>query len=887
MSYVASFYESAPAEFVSDQEQSTARHTGETEDQRKKHAYDEKVRQYVISWRNQLRMYRYEKLSVWNECWQIYRCQEDWSDKEDWQAKICLPESFASVKQATNVIKRFLNASKKPFNLESENPNDLVQVRRSEQMTHLAEVMLEKARFLDEFSEALECGFIMGAGIVKLWWGLVPRVVTKIQTSMVPMPDYGVPPALDASQSAVSEGGGGYGQGATQLNQNPTEVRGEAQPSEAFGAQDSSGRGPASVSSAVHVPAPAGPHGETAAFARGNGAGTGNSIPPGGNTAPEQQPTGGIIESPSSNRTAQPVGQLPRALQQQDARIYPTGLPNEAIMPMNLPGPGAGQQPGLGNQFAPPQMKQIRQIVREEILEGKLFLRAVDPYNFYWLPGSKMNAWTGTIEEIEVPKWELLQMAQEGLFDKDLVKSIQPMKIEEQTKQSWLRWGEMPRTTNGPTPDTGVVKLTEYYGPIVIDGEVKERYGHILIANDTVTLIAGKNQFWHRKAPYVGFSPVALPFRTEGVGLVEMTRQIDKSMNRIANMSVDTLMFRLMPLFEVAPDAYENPEDFDTGLTPGKIFRRNLQYPGAEGLKPIQMNDISQGAIQLQAQLDVAHQKGSLISQIQQAIPRYRGAQTATESSAMQDNQQSFFGAMAADIERQFLAPIVMMSVDLIYQFLDTANDPRVASILGVEAGVLAGMTREEIMELVQGDYSVHVRGITGQLEKAEMLQSLVQFMNLIGQNPQAWLPYINQSKLLQRILEAFRPAIHDIEEILADPETANAQQQAMFGQTITPDLLRLIPDLIRLQHQRGDAEFDRAQTTAEHNISAAQTLHDQFHDNVDKGLQIGRLQLDHSVAAHGVLTDMHQANTARMAAEQTPQSAGVSSSPTQSGQGN
>lgn len=858
---VSSFYESAPAEFVSDQEHPTAKGTFDTDESRKKHQYDEKVRQYVISWRNQLRMYRYEKLSVWNECWQIYRCQEDWTDKEDWQAKICLPKSFSSVKQATNVIKRFLNASKKPFNLESENPNDLVGVRRCEQMTHLTEVMLEKARFLDEFSEALECGFIMGAGIIKLWWGLVPRIVTKVQTTMVPQ----VPQGLAGVTTKDGAAPQAY---APQLQHNPTDVRGDTQPAEAFGNLEDAGRGKQPVSSAT-------------------GGDSGSSQPP-----TEQQPLGGgvPVELAASNRTTQPIGQAPKALQQQDIRQYPTQLPNEFINPMNIPGGGgpggATGSPQLGSEFGPPMIPQ-RQIVREEILEGKLFIRAVDPYNFYWLPGSKMNAWSGTIEEIEVPKWELMQMAQEGIFDKDLVASIQPMKLEEQTKQSWLRWGEMPRTTNGPTPDTGVVKLTEFYGPIVIDGEVKERYGHVLVANDTVTLINGKNQFWHRKAPYCGFSPVALPFRTEGVGLVEMVRQIDKAMNRLANMSVDTLMFRLMPVFEVAPDAYENPEDFDTGLTPGKIFRRNLQYPGAEGLKPIQMNDISQGSVQLESQLNVAHQEGSLISQIQQAIPRYRGAQSATETSAMQDNQQSFFGAMAADIERMFLAPIVMMSVDLIYQFLDTANDPRVASILGVEAGVLAGMTREEIMELVQGDYKVHVRGITGQLEKAEMLQSLVQFMNLIGQNPQAWLPYINQNKLLQRILEAFRPAIHDIEEILADPETAAAQQQAMFGQQITPDLLRLIPDLIRLQHQQGNTQFDQAQAVAEHQHKVAQTVHSQFHDQVDSALKIGSHQMDSALGAHGAAVDNHLANSTRISAEQTPQSAGVTSSPTQSGQGN
>lgn len=814
---VSSFFESAPTEFSQNKPVSDHR-IGETDEERASRKRDEDVRQYVIGWRNQLRMYRYEKLSVWNECWQLYRGQEDWSDKEDWQSKIVLPKAFSSVKQATNVIKRFLNASKKPFNLESENPNDEVTSIRAEQMTHLTEVFLEKARFLDEFSEALECGFIMGVGIVKLWWGLVPRIVTKVQTTMVPQGMAGVT--------------GVTGQEPQQFVPQPA---------------------------APPAPQPA----DTTGLAPAGGLGanpSGGANPPGGPLEPpEQQPLGGgvPVEPPASAKTTQPLGQPPRALVQQDARQYPTALGNEFINPMNLPSPTGGAANamgggiGLGGEtFIPPPMVPHKQIVRQEILEGKLFIRAVDPYNFYWLPGSKMNAWTGTIEEIEVPKWELLQMAKDGVFDLEVVKKIQPMKLEEQTKQSWLRFGEMPRTTNGPTGDTGVVKLTEYYGPILEDGEVTERYGHVLIANDTTTLINGKNQSWSRKPPYIGFSPVGLPFRTEGVGLVEQVRQIDKALNRLANMSVDTLMFRLMPLFEISTEAFENPEDFDTGMVPGKMFRRNAQYPALEGIKPVKFEDISQGSVQLAAELNVAHQEGSLISQIQQSIPRYRGAQTATETSAMQDNQQSFFGSMAADIERSFLSPMVMMAVDLVMQYIDTANDPRVASVLGVEASVLAGMSREEVMELVQGDYKVHVKGITGQLEKAEMLQSLVQFMNLIGQNPQAWLPYINQSKLLQRILEAFRPTIHDVEEIIADPETVQANRMAMMGEQVTPDLVRLIPDLVRAQHEQQQQAFDQAQKLAEHDKSLHDSAHDHHAKDVEQSLAIASLGHQQDVLA-------------------------------------
>jgi hypothetical protein len=860
----SSFFESTPAEFVTGQDPSLAHRIDETEEQRQKRAYDEKVREYVIAWRNQLRMYRYEKLAVWNECWQLYRGQEDWSDKEDWQSKIVLPKSFSSVKQATNVIKRLLSASKKPWQCESENPNDQANNIRCEQMTYLTRVFMEKANFLYEFSEALECSFIMGCGIVKVWWGLVPRIITKVETRMVPMGLAGVTTPNPNQQyvNAPNEPNNYSPTGAIpndQLSDNaniadnhpPTSVdgRGGPTPPNADVSRRNVGTGPVAGTPAAGV----------------GGGGQANQPPP------EQQPGGaGVpVEPPASYRTTQPLGQLPKALQQQDARTYPTALNNEFISPMNLPGGASG---GLGNPALPgqpPALQAQKQLVREETLEGRLFLRAVDPYNFYWLPGSKMNRWEGTIEEIELPKWELMQMAEEGVFDPELVKQIQPMKIEEQTKQSWLRFGEMPRTTNGPTADTGVIKLTEYYGPIVLDGEVKQRWGHVLIANDTIVLINGKNQFWHRKAPYIGFSPVMLPFRTEGVGLVEMVRQIDKAMNRLANMSVDTLMFRLMPLFEITTDAFENPEDFDTGLTPGKLFRRNAQYPTLEGIKPIETQDISNGATQLSSELNVAHQEGSLISQLQQSIPRYRGAQSATETQLMQDNQQSFFGSMASDIETQFLDPLVMMAIDLIMQFIDTANDPRVASILGVEAAVLAGMTREEIMEMIQGDYKVRVTGVTGQLEKAEMLQNLVQFMNLIGQNPQAWLPYINQNKLLQRILEAFRPAIHDVEEIIADPETVQANQQAMFGQEITPDLLNLIPQLVRLNNERQNRQFDNAQSNAEHALEVHKTNHAHTLANVDQAL--------------GIATFKH----AQDVAEQQPQSAGVSSSPTQSGQGN
>ena len=671
---------------------------------------------YITTWRQQCRSIFIQRRNIWDDCWKLYRGLDDFTMKQDWQSKIVLPKSFATVKMATNAIKRLLSAAKKPWDIEAINTDDQITALRAEQMTDLTKLFLDKAYFLKEFTEGLECAFILGLGVWKLWWGMVPRIQTRVNTRMVPLGQLQGPEAEAQAHSLL-----------------------------------------------------------------------------GGEPTPQQAPP--------------PFAQPRFGYKQQNVGDYPTQLPSEYLNP-------AGFQTGVaGGQFAPPnllqipQMQQVRETVREEVLEGRLFMRAVDPYNFYWLPGSKLNRFVGTIEDIEIPKWELIRMAEAGIFPMEKVRAIQPRRIDERYKMSNLRFNETVLTQNGPNEETAVCLLTEYYGPLVWEGKIIEEYAHVVTANDSVVLLIQKNPFLHRKAPYVAFSPLALPFRTEGVGLIEMVRFIDKAISNLANLSVDTLVFKLLPLFEVAVETLENPEDIETGMVPGKILRKNLAHAGTPAIRPVEFNDVSTGASNVWAALDRSHQEGALISDIAEGLPRWRGQQTATESQLLSSQSESFMGGMASDIELEALDPIVNMSMDLIFQFIDTANDPRIASILGVGADILRGMSRQEIMEMILGDYKVKVTGITGQIMKSEMLQNLVQLMNLIGQNPESWLPYVNQDALLRRILECFRPHIHDIEDIVSDPEIAAAKKAAMQVEGHTQELVKMLPNLLSLMHEHQEAQ--------------------------------------------------------------------------------
>src|SRR5579859_214537 len=135
---VSSYYSSIPAEMVEKEGPSTASQlSSDTEE-------EAKARQYVISWRNQLKQLRWQKRQIWNECWQLYNGLADWTDKEDWQAKIVIPKAFNTVKTATNVIKRLMVSAKQPWSVDSVNPDDLVNVIRAEKCTDLLKVFTER-----------------------------------------------------------------------------------------------------------------------------------------------------------------------------------------------------------------------------------------------------------------------------------------------------------------------------------------------------------------------------------------------------------------------------------------------------------------------------------------------------------------------------------------------------------------------------------------------------------------------------------------------------------------------------------------------------------------------------------------------------------------------
>lgn len=435
-------------------------------------------------------------------------------------------------------------------------------------------------------------------------------------------------------------------------------------------------------------------------------------------------------------------------------------------------------------------------IVRAEFLEGSLRIKAVDPNAFFWLPGSTMNDWIGTLEIHEIPKHLLSRTL--GI-DPALVTKLPESRIDPGLKASATRFGVSQHRPPLPT-----VTVHEYFGPVILDGQVVEEAAHILTCGNRV-LRATRNGLWHQRPPYVAMSPLKFPLRDDGVGLIEMNRSLLTSLNEIMNMSVDMLLYRLLPIFEVNPLFYDNPDDLQKILRPGTVLSKSQSGINAPGINAIQFPDISSGTMAVMAAIDRAIQEGSLVSEIQQAIPRWRGIQTATEVSLKASNQQSFFGSLASEIEEHAIKPIIAQAVDCIIQFLVSSSDPRVPEILGVDAATFATMPREELVAMVNGDFDIKVAGVAEQLNASDSAQALLELLQLLSANPQAWLPYLNQNAILARILRAFNFRVDDLHDVIEPPPVVQ-EKMARFQQTqVDQAILRQLPAL--LEHLRRAAQ--------------------------------------------------------------------------------
>lgn len=117
---------------------------------------------------------------LWTELWQTYQNHQDYSAKEKWQSKCCLPKIFMTVERATSLVSKALFDVGRLFKMEipasvrakaegNDEILDEMEVKRKKDEQDFKSA-IEESNFSNIYSEMTKGSFLLGSGDVKVLW---------------------------------------------------------------------------------------------------------------------------------------------------------------------------------------------------------------------------------------------------------------------------------------------------------------------------------------------------------------------------------------------------------------------------------------------------------------------------------------------------------------------------------------------------------------------------------------------------------------------------------------------------------------------------------------------------------------------------------------------
>lgn len=131
---------------------------------------DEHTIQYIANLKKEAKDSTRERREEANELWTLYQNKQDYTDKKDWQSKVCVPKVFMAVEQAGAMVKRAIMSPSKLFRVVPVDENDVVADKNRAAVEKVMKDALRESNFVDSYSGHIKSSFLLGFGSCKVLW---------------------------------------------------------------------------------------------------------------------------------------------------------------------------------------------------------------------------------------------------------------------------------------------------------------------------------------------------------------------------------------------------------------------------------------------------------------------------------------------------------------------------------------------------------------------------------------------------------------------------------------------------------------------------------------------------------------------------------------------
>ena len=275
-----------------------------------------------------------------------------------------------------------------------------------------------------------------------------------------------------------------------------------------------------------------------------------------------------------------------------------------------------------------------------------------------------------------------------------------------------------------------------------------------MAGEDVVLRKPRPNPFLHGKAPYVWGTQYIVPFSTYNRGIVEDIIGIASMITELSNLIVDGAHFDAIRAFQVDVDSLYNEREISEGIYPGKTlrFKGSENQFGKPVVQPIQVGQVPDSVLGVLEYLDREYQISTAVTEIISGTASPGGARTATEITTKGAAAQEGLDDAARTVEETVLNPLLEQVAQVMYQYHEDYQMPRLVEQYPETASMLQSMSPEERYVAMVGGFAFKARGISIMLDRAQSMEKIASFLQLVSHLP-GILQRLNIDAMLEEIV--------------------------------------------------------------------------------------------------------------------------------------
>lgn len=420
--------------------------------------------------------------------------------------------------------------------------------------------------------------------------------------------------------------------------------------------------------------------------------------------------------------------------------------------------------------------------------KGKLGFMAVNPQNFWVVPGTRGRA---VIERDEASLNELEALVKDsahpdGIYSADGIRRLRD-KISSATK-SQDDTNQTHENRYNANQYFRNINLFHYWGDIYdLDGKLIMPDASFTLADEDILIREARpNPFYHKEHPYVIGSPYMVPFSTYNRGMVEDVAEIAKTITQLACLVADGGLYDAMKAFSLDVDQLDDPSEGKNGIYPGKVFlRRSSQgtgVPNEQLVQTVDVGSVPQEAMNTIGLFERYFQEGSFVNEWVGGTGTAKG-QTLGEVNIKTQASLEGLDESARNLEVTLLEPALTKVTKVVYQYNENYMLERLVDNYPQLSMLLQNMQPAERYATMVGDYSFKVRGMSVMIDRAQRIGELKEILTLLS-----YLPgFVEQLNPISTLEEILMPMGWDPQKLLLNPGAGSVTTPAGGPPTSMP----------------------------------------------------------------------------------------------------